>query len=258
MATQFSATPPARQRFSAPVISWTCRAMRSMISSVTACIDAARSISRCVSGDSGLRGGPPKSRWNFADGHRQPLAVVEVRHVHAERAVVLQVDQVLEDQVGVLRLAVGGQAHELVFAGVDLEAGVVGEGRVEQAERVREPELVRQLDPVAPADAEAGGRPLADAVEREDRRLLERRREERAGGVRLVVLGEDEALGVLAARAPAVISRGRKSFCCSQSGIAWRNDAEARAARRRGRSPAAARTSAAACRRSRRSRVGRA
>ena len=35
--------------------------------------------------------------------------------------------------------------------------------------------------------------PFADAVDRENRRLLERRREERAGGVRLVVLGEDES-----------------------------------------------------------------
>ena len=43
----------------------TWRAMRSMISSVTTWIEAARSISRCVSGDSGCRGGPPNSRSNF-------------------------------------------------------------------------------------------------------------------------------------------------------------------------------------------------
>ena len=36
--------------------------MRNMISSVTTCTEAARSISRCVSVDSGARGGPPKSR----------------------------------------------------------------------------------------------------------------------------------------------------------------------------------------------------
>ncbi len=35
--------------------------MRSMISSVTTWIDAAMSISRCVSFDSGLRGGPSNS-----------------------------------------------------------------------------------------------------------------------------------------------------------------------------------------------------
>ena len=78
---------------SRPSRAWTCRAIRSMISSVTTWIDAARSISRWVSGDSGLRGGPPNSAVELRRGHRQPLAVVEVRHVHPERAVGLQVDQ---------------------------------------------------------------------------------------------------------------------------------------------------------------------
>ena len=41
--------------------------MRIMISSVTFWIDAAMSISRCVTGDSGARGGPPKSSSNFFD-----------------------------------------------------------------------------------------------------------------------------------------------------------------------------------------------
>ena len=71
----------------------------------------------------------------LARGHGEAGRVVEVALVEPERAVVLQVDQMLEDQVGVLGLAVGREAHHLVFAGVDLEAGVVGEGGVEQAER---------------------------------------------------------------------------------------------------------------------------
>jgi hypothetical protein len=50
-------------------------------------------------------------------------------------------------------------------------------------------QLLEQLDVVPPADADRRCRPLAHAVHRHDRRLLERRREERAGGVRLVVLG---------------------------------------------------------------------
>ena len=77
---------------------------------------------------------------------------------------------------------------------------------------MREPQLVRERDPVAAADAERGRRPLADAVEREDRRFLERRREEGAGRVRFVVLGEDEALLVLPAQAACACSRGRYSF----------------------------------------------
>ena len=61
-ATQFSATPPARQRYRAPVVFFACRAIFRTISSVTSWIERARSISRCVSSDSGSRAGPPKSR----------------------------------------------------------------------------------------------------------------------------------------------------------------------------------------------------
>jgi hypothetical protein len=39
--------------------------MRSTISSVTTCTDAARSISFCVTGASAFRGGPPKSVSNM-------------------------------------------------------------------------------------------------------------------------------------------------------------------------------------------------
>ena len=67
MPTQFSATPPARQRFFMPVCACKCRTARSMISSVTAWIEAAKSISRWVKGASGRRGGPPNSRANFRE-----------------------------------------------------------------------------------------------------------------------------------------------------------------------------------------------
>ncbi len=51
----------------------------------------------------------------------------------------------LENPVDVLGLAVGRQAHDLVLARVDPETGVVGEGRVEQTEAVREVELLLEL-----------------------------------------------------------------------------------------------------------------
>ena len=123
LPTQFRATPPASTRFFMPVCRCTCRAVRSMTSSVTAWIEAARSISRCVEPALRLPRRAAEEPVELPRGHRQPLAVVEVAHVHAERAVFLQVDQVLEDQVLVDRLAVGGQAHHLVFAAVDAEAG---------------------------------------------------------------------------------------------------------------------------------------
>ena len=64
-------------------------AMRSMISSVTAWIEAARSISRCVSFRFGLPRRSAEQAMKLRAGHRQALAVVEVAHVHAERAVVV-------------------------------------------------------------------------------------------------------------------------------------------------------------------------
>ena len=141
--------------------------------------------------DSGLRGGPPNRSWNPAR-HRQALAVVEVLHVEPEAAVGLEVDQVLRDQVVVDGPAVGREAHQLVFAAVDLEAAVVGERGIEQPERVRKLQLLRQLDLVAAPDAQRRRAPLADAVERQDGRFVERAREKRARRVALVVIGEDE------------------------------------------------------------------
>ncbi len=75
------------------------------------------------------RGGTPKSEVHLSStAHRQPGGIVEIIHVEQERAVCPQVHQLLQDQlppaldpVG-LGIAVRGQAHELVFAAVDLEA----------------------------------------------------------------------------------------------------------------------------------------
>src|SRR5438477_12834976 len=50
-------------------------------------------------------------------------------------------------------------------------------------------QLLQQLEIVPPSGAERSGGPFPDAVNSEDRRLLEGRREERAGRVRLVMLG---------------------------------------------------------------------
>jgi hypothetical protein len=63
---------------------------------------------------------------------------VEILHVEAEAPVLAQVDEFVEDGPDVARFAVGREAHHLVLAGVDAEARVVSEGRVEEAERVRE------------------------------------------------------------------------------------------------------------------------
>ena len=63
----------------------------------------------------------------FLVGHGETSAIVEIGEIEPERPVVLEVDQVVEDEGSVFRLAVWRKSHELVFAGIDLEAGVVGE-----------------------------------------------------------------------------------------------------------------------------------
>ncbi len=122
-----------------------------------------------------------------------------------EGAVFPDLDELVPDDVGVDGLSVGGEAHELVFTGVDLEAGEMGEGRVEQAEGVGESVLVEGLDGVALSHADGGGRPLAHAVDGDDRRLLEGGGEEGAGAVGEVVLGELDGPGAVAAGAEGLV-----------------------------------------------------
>ena len=70
-----------------------------MISSVTDWIEAAMSISRCVNGDFGSARRAPEQLVELRPGHREALAVVEVAHVHAERAIVFQIEEMLENLV---------------------------------------------------------------------------------------------------------------------------------------------------------------
>ena len=60
----------------------------------------------------------------------------------------------------VFRLAVGREPHHLVFAGVDLEAGVIGERRIKQAERMREVDLLEDLERVAVARSPPTSSPI--------------------------------------------------------------------------------------------------
>src|SRR5437867_8144287 len=115
LATQFNATPPARHRLSMPVSRCSVRTMRSMTSSHTTWTERARSISRCVSLDSGTRGGPEQP-VESAVRHRETREIVEVLLIERERAVLAQVDQRPIDHIHVVGLAVGREAHDLVFA----------------------------------------------------------------------------------------------------------------------------------------------
>ena len=63
---------------------WTWRTIRRRISSVTFCTEAARSISRWVSGDSGLPRRTAEELGEALRGHGQTLAEVEVLEIEAE------------------------------------------------------------------------------------------------------------------------------------------------------------------------------
>ena len=88
--------------------------------------------------------------------HGEAGGIIEIVHVQQEGAVFAQVHQFVQDLLFPLpdlrRVgdAVGGQPHELVFAAVDLEAAVIGEGRIEQAERMGKVELAQDLDARCP------------------------------------------------------------------------------------------------------------
>src|SRR5579871_221098 len=131
-----------------------------------------------------LPGGLAEQPIEAAVGHGQAGTVVEIALIQAKRTVLLQVDQMVVDEAGEPGLSVGRKPHELVLAGIDLEAGVIREGRVEKAEGMREMNLTLDLDARAAPDGHRGRRPLADAVHRENGRFLERRGEERAGRMR--------------------------------------------------------------------------
>jgi hypothetical protein len=99
---------------------------------------------------------------------------------------------VLQDGVAVNRASVGREAHELVLAAVDLETAVIGERGVEEPERMGEADLASELQMVAVADTPGGRGPFPDAIEGEDGGTVEGAGKEGAGGVALVVVGEDQ------------------------------------------------------------------
>ena len=99
LPTQLSATPPARHRC---LHAGHARARDGPPCSMIVfgdLLDRRREVHLAL-GDRRLRRArrTAEQRVELARRHRQPLAVVEVRHVHPERAVVLEVDELLEDQ----------------------------------------------------------------------------------------------------------------------------------------------------------------
>src|SRR5262249_53641425 len=142
----------------------------------------------------GIARRPVEQRVEALVGHGEAGAIVEILEIEPKRAVGLEIDQVVANDLLVFRRSIGRKPHQLVFARIDLEAGVIGEGGVEQPEAVREMDLLMDREVLSIADGDRRGRPLAHAIEGEDDRSVERRRIEGRGGVAQVVLAEGEAM----------------------------------------------------------------
>jgi len=97
----------------------------------------------------------------------------EIVHVELEATVAVRPNDLVH-LVDIAGDAERRHPHHLVLPVVHLESEERREGAVEQAEGVRKPDLLRQPDLGAAPDAEAGGGPLADTVDGQDRRLVER------------------------------------------------------------------------------------
>ena len=101
-----------------------------------------------------IAGGAAKQPVEFFGRHREALAIIEVGHVQPERPVLADIDDVVEDGIEILGRAVRRQAHQLVFAGIHFEAGIVRKRRIEHAERMRKPHFVHELDGASAPNAE--------------------------------------------------------------------------------------------------------
>ena len=169
-----------------------------------------------------------EARREDAADRRRPL---RPRHVDAA-VVVREVVEVQLEELAVqlhevahlravhVRLAVRREPHHLPLVAVLREAEPLRDGRVVDAERVRERDTVEHLQPVAATDRDERRREVAEAVERQHRRLVERRDEERGRRVRLVVLDVVERRAQSARARCRAPRRGRPSrrgcgSCCA-------------------------------------------
>ena len=142
-----------------------------------------------------LRIDRPERRLAAVPGHLDAFGVVdEVVEVEAD-LVAFDADDVA-DLRGEARLAVGRQAHHLVFVAVLREAEELRERGVEQAQRMRELDAAAHVDVVAAADAPHHAAEVAEPVDGDDRGFVERRGEEGAGQMRAMVLDEVDAHAV--------------------------------------------------------------
>src|SRR5262249_60949152 len=122
----------------------------------------------------GLRSRPPEQRMESVMGNPQAGTVVEIGLIQPKRAVGLDINQPIENEIGEFGLAVWREPHHFIFARIHLEAGVVSKCRIKQPERVRKMQFLVHLQMIAASEPNRRGRPLAYAIHGEDDRLVER------------------------------------------------------------------------------------
>ncbi len=109
-----------------------------------------------------------------AVGHREAGTVIEVVHVQPERAVVLDVYQIVQYLLCVQRAAVGCKSHDLVLAGIYPEPGVIGKRGIQKSQRVGESHLPQRCYGVVSARPCGGRCPFPDTVHTQYGRFIER------------------------------------------------------------------------------------
>src|SRR3989338_421385 len=134
-ATQLSATPPARQRFSD---GWSC-------------------FARFLS----------EQFLHLLPRHSQSVFISEVLHVECKTSVLLYIDEFL-DMISVLRFAIRSKSHYLVFSAVHLKTEIVGDCGVEETERMGKVNFLREFHVRSSSIAHGCRCPFANAIDRND------------------------------------------------------------------------------------------
>ena len=76
-----------------------------------------------------------------------------------KRAVIFEIEQIIENQIDILGLTVRRKPHQFVFARIHFETGVIRERRIEQAERMRKIDFPLRREFIALAEPDSCSSP---------------------------------------------------------------------------------------------------
>ena len=102
------------------------------------------------------------------------IDVREVVLIQFDRTIRPDVDHLVENPLRERWFTERSEPHEFTLARVDPEPAIRGERRIQQPDRIGKAELAIDSESVASTPPERGGRPFADSVDGQDRRVIER------------------------------------------------------------------------------------